>query len=68
MASLQPRQTGAAPRRALSVAEFCSQYGLSRSTAHELVRAGKLPDVKILGRRIIPIDAAERLLKPKEAR
>jgi predicted DNA-binding transcriptional regulator AlpA len=64
MSSLQNGQTG---RRALSVKEFCAAYGLSRSTAHALVRAGKLPDVKIFGKRIIPIDAAERLLR-SEAR
>ena len=69
MDSIEPGQTGRGgvrARRALSVREFCDAYGLSRSTAHELVRAGKLPDVKIFGKRLIPIDAAEALLRPKE--
>jgi hypothetical protein len=31
-----------------------------------LIKAGKLPDVKILGRRVIPVDAAEALLRASE--
>jgi excisionase family DNA binding protein len=53
-------------RRALNVSDFCEVYSVGRSTVYELVRAGKLPDIKIAGRRIIPVDAAEALLHPKE--
>jgi excisionase family DNA binding protein len=50
-------------RRALSVNEFCAAYGLSRSTAYKLMKQGTLRTVKIGGRRVVPVDAAEGLLK-----
>ena len=46
--------------------EFCTCYGVGRSSAYALIRAGKLPDVKIAGMRVIPCAAAEALLKPEE--
>jgi predicted DNA-binding transcriptional regulator AlpA len=53
-------------RRALHINEFCRAYGVNRDTAYGLIKAGKLPDVKILGRRVIPVDAAEALLRASE--
>jgi Helix-turn-helix domain len=53
-------------RRALRMKEFCTCYGVGRSSAYALIRAGKLPDVKIAGMRVIPCAAAEALLKPEE--
>jgi predicted DNA-binding transcriptional regulator AlpA len=53
-------------RRALNVSDFCEAYGPSRSATYAMIRAGKLPDVKIGGRRVIPVDAAEALLKSEE--
>jgi excisionase family DNA binding protein len=60
--------TSQAPRRALSVKDFCDAYGLSRTTVYELIKDGKLPDVRIGAKRIIPVDAAEALLKPEGAK
>jgi len=51
-------------RRALRVRDFCTLYGVGRSTVYALMRSGKLPDVKIGDKRLIPVDAAEALLKP----
>jgi excisionase family DNA binding protein len=62
-----PSPTGQTGRRALSVKDFCAAYSLSRTTVYELIRDGKLPDVRIGAKRIIPVDAAEALLRPAEA-
>jgi hypothetical protein len=51
-------------RRALRVDEFCTAYGVSRSTANKLIRLKKLDSVLVLGRRLIPVDSAEALLRP----
>jgi excisionase family DNA binding protein len=53
-------------RRALTVREFREAYRVSHSYTYELIRTGKLPDVKIGGKRLIPVDAAEALLRPRE--
>jgi excisionase family DNA binding protein len=50
-------------RRALRVAEFCENYGVSRSCLYRLMRAGNLQTCRIGGRRLIPVEAAEALLK-----
>jgi excisionase family DNA binding protein len=52
-----------ADKRALRIKEFCEAYGLSRSTAYKLMAQGKLRTVRVGGRRLIPTDAAEALLK-----
>jgi excisionase family DNA binding protein len=53
--------------RAYRVADFCRAYGLSRSTTYNLMAEGKLRTIKIAGRRLIPADAAEALLKGEPA-
>lgn len=58
----------AASIRAMRVNDFCERYAVGRSTVYALIRSGKLPDVMIAGRRIIPVDDAERLLKPEDGR
>ncbi len=50
-------------RRAFRVAEFCEAYRVSRATTYKLMKAGKLKTVLIAGRRLIPIEAAEALLR-----
>jgi excisionase family DNA binding protein len=50
-------------RRALRIQEFCEQYGVSRSFAYKLIEAGTLKTVCIGRRRLIPLDAAEALLR-----
>jgi predicted DNA-binding transcriptional regulator AlpA len=53
--------------RALRVPEFCRRYGISRTTAYKLKKAGKLQIVRIAGRAVIPVDSAEALLKAEPA-
>lgn len=50
-------------KRALSINEFCAAYGLSRSTTYKLIAQGALSSVLIGGRRLIPVESAEALLK-----
>jgi predicted DNA-binding transcriptional regulator AlpA len=50
------------PVRALQVNDFCQSYGICRSKAYMLMREGKLPSVVVGGRRLIPVDAAEKLI------
>ena len=49
--------------RAYRVLDFCRAYGLSRATAYKLMAEGKLESVRVAGRRLIPADAAEALLR-----
>lgn len=49
--------------RAYRVQDFCKAFGLSRSTAYLLMAEGKLRSVRVAGRRLIPADAAETLLR-----
>ena len=48
--------------RAYRVLDFCKAFGVSRSTAYNLINDGKLRSVLVAGRRLIPADAAEALL------
>lgn len=52
--------------RAYRVNDFCRLYGIGRSGVYKLLKDGKLPSVVIAGRRIIPRDAAEALLRGDE--
>lgn len=49
--------------RAYRVQDFCKAFGVSRSTVYNLINDGKLPDIRVAGRRLIPADAAENLLR-----
>jgi predicted site-specific integrase-resolvase len=51
-------------RRAYRVNEFCEAYRLSRVTAYELMKAGRLKYFYIASERRIPVEAAEALLAP----
>lgn len=53
--------------RAYTIQAFCRAYGLSRSTAYNLINDGKLRSVRVAGRRLIPADAAEGLLRAEAA-
>lgn len=48
--------------RALTVAQFCAAYAISRSSTYKLIKQKKLRTIKLAGRRLIPLDEAERLL------
>ena len=50
-------------KRALHVNEAATIYGISRSTIYLLMSEGKLRTVKLAGRRLVPRDAIEALLK-----
>lgn len=54
--------TRVAPR-AYRIDDFCKAFGLSRSTVYNLIAQGKLRSVLVAGRRLIPADAAEELLR-----
>jgi hypothetical protein len=49
--------------RAYRVRDFCRDFGLSRSSVYKLMQSGQLATVKVAGRRLIPAEAAEALLK-----
>jgi len=47
-------------QRALSIAQFCQAYGISRATYYNLAKAGNAPAILKIGRRsIITNDAAK---------
>ncbi len=50
-------------RRAYHVNDFCQRYSVGRSGVYKLLKEGKLPSVVVAGRRLIPHDAAEALLR-----
>jgi excisionase family DNA binding protein len=49
-------------RRALRINEFCTAYGVSRSTVYKLATENKLRLFKIGGRSLIRVEDAEALL------
>jgi excisionase family DNA binding protein len=50
-------------RLAYRVDDFCHAFGLGRTKTYELINAGVLKTVVVGGRRLIPREAAEALLK-----
>lgn len=54
--------------RALRVNDAVKAYGVGRTTLYALIKQGELPDVKVCGRRVIPVSALEALIKEKGAR
>ena len=64
-----PRRQNSSPttsRRALTLYDYCDFYSIGRSTAYSMIKTGKLRSIRVGGRRLIPIDAAEALLKSEE--
>jgi excisionase family DNA binding protein len=61
----QTRSITLAPdeRRALRVNDAAFAYGLGRSTVYRLLKEKRLPSIKIAGRRLIPREAMEALLR-----
>jgi excisionase family DNA binding protein len=64
--SIEASDQVAPERRAFRVSEFCRAYGVSASTTYKLIREGKLRSVLVCGRRLIPRDAAEKLISGSE--
>ena len=60
---MQPRIPPSSDPRAYRVNDFCRLYGIGRSGVYKLLKEGKLPSVVIAGRRLVPRDAAEALLR-----
>jgi excisionase family DNA binding protein len=50
-------------RLAYRVGPFCRSIGIGRTKFYELVTAGKIRTVLIGGRRLIPADEAQRLVR-----
>jgi excisionase family DNA binding protein len=48
---------------AYRVKTFCNSIGLGRTKFYELVRDGKIRTVVIGGRRLVPADEAQRLVR-----
>ena len=62
------QQTTQAPiKRALRINEFCAAYGVSRSSAYLMIRDGRLRTVLLAGRRLVPTDSAEALIRVRSA-
>jgi excisionase family DNA binding protein len=49
--------------RAYRVNDFINAFGLGRTSVYKLIKEGKLRTVMIGGRRLIPADEAEMLIK-----
>jgi excisionase family DNA binding protein len=50
-------------KRAFSISEFCSRYGVGRTTAYVEIKAKRLQIVKAGKRTLVPADSAESWLK-----
>ena len=48
---------------AYRVTQFCKSIGLGKTKFYELVRDGKIKTIVIGGRRLVPADEAQRLLR-----
>ena len=61
----QSRNAAIAPikRRALRINDAAAAYGVGRSTIYKLMSEGKLATVKVAGRRLVPCDNMEALLR-----
>jgi len=55
--------TGDTNRLAFRVQPFCKSIGIGRTKFYELVTAGKIKTVIIGGRRLVPADEAQRLVR-----
>lgn len=50
-------------KRASSLADFCSRYGIGRTRTYDEINAGRLKVVKVGKRTLVPEDSAESWLK-----
>jgi excisionase family DNA binding protein len=57
------RNTHATERLAYRVDEACRALGISRTTLYKLIASGELRTVMVGGRRLIPLEAAEALVR-----
>jgi excisionase family DNA binding protein len=48
---------------AYSVNEFADVSGLKKSSIYKLIRSGKLPSIWIGGKRLIPAEAGQQMLR-----
>jgi excisionase family DNA binding protein len=61
----ESRNAAIAPikRRALRINDAAAALGIGRSTLYKLMSEGKLATVKVAGRRLVPCDNMEALLR-----
>lgn len=50
----------ALPRLAFSIPEFCTMFGVGRSTFYDLVKAGELRPAKIKGKTVVTAAEVDR--------
>jgi len=55
-------------KRAYRVSEVPEAYGIGRTKLYSLMKEGKLRTVKVGGRRLIPAESLEALLRGEERR
>jgi excisionase family DNA binding protein len=60
--SMQSSEISEAPL-AYRVKHFCQAVGLGKTKFYELLREGKIKTVVIGGRRLVPADEAQRLIR-----
>ena len=48
---------------AYRVRDFCKSVGLGKTKFYELLRAGKIKTISIGGRRLVPADEAQRIVR-----
>jgi excisionase family DNA binding protein len=49
-------------RRAYTVREFCAAFRVSHSHVYKLFETGRLRSVRVGGKRLIPVEAAQALM------
>lgn len=49
-------------RRALTVADFCQTFSISRSFFYVLLKRGEIHAVLVGGRRLVPVTEGDRLI------
>jgi excisionase family DNA binding protein len=48
---------------AYRVCDFCKSVGLGKTKFYELLRTGKIKTISIGGRRLVPADEAQRIVR-----